>query len=72
MQVQEGRMAALLSDGTFPAFTAARADPGLGLSAESLFTFGLDRHLDGLAALIAAAGDRSNLGGTSGAVGNLR
>ncbi|MFE6499911.1 TetR/AcrR family transcriptional regulator C-terminal domain-containing protein [Kitasatospora sp. NPDC057738] len=72
MQVQEGRMAALLSDGTFPAFTAARADPGLGLSAESLFTFGLDRHLDGLAALIAAAGDRSNLGGTSGAVGNLQ
>lgn len=55
MQVQEARMAALLSDGTFPAFTATRAD-GLDLSAESLFTFGLDRHLDGLAALIAAVG----------------
>ncbi|MFJ5774246.1 TetR/AcrR family transcriptional regulator C-terminal domain-containing protein [Streptomyces sp. NPDC093094] len=56
MQVQEARMAGLLSDGTFPAFTAARNDPGLDLSGESLFTFGLDRHLDGLAALIAAAG----------------
>ncbi|MFD4657051.1 TetR/AcrR family transcriptional regulator C-terminal domain-containing protein [Kitasatospora sp. NPDC058444] len=55
MQVQEARMAALLSDGTFPAFTAARADAGLDLSGESRFTFGLDRHLDGLAALIAAA-----------------
>ncbi|MEV4611076.1 TetR/AcrR family transcriptional regulator C-terminal domain-containing protein [Kitasatospora sp. NPDC049258] len=57
MQVQEARMAALLSDGTYPAFTAARADPGLDLSGESLFTFGLDRHLDGLAALIAAVED---------------
>lgn len=57
MQVQESRMTALLSDGTFPAFTAARADPGLDLSGESLFTFGLDRHLDGLAALIAAVAE---------------
>ncbi|MEU9131917.1 TetR/AcrR family transcriptional regulator C-terminal domain-containing protein [Kitasatospora sp. NPDC048540] len=60
MQVQEARMAALLSDGTFPAFTAARTDPDLDLSGESLFTFGLDRHLDGLAALIAAANARPN------------
>ncbi|MFI9329281.1 TetR/AcrR family transcriptional regulator C-terminal domain-containing protein [Kitasatospora sp. NPDC052868] len=70
MQVQEARMAALLSDGTFPAFTAARTDPGLDLSAESLFTFGLDRHLDGLAALIAAAGDQSNSGETGSTVVN--
>ncbi len=62
MQVQEARMAALLSDGTFPAFTAARAEPGLDLSGESLFAFGLARHLDGLAALIAAAGSRSDSG----------
>lgn len=53
MQVQEAKMAELLSDGTFPAFTAARTDPGLSLSGESLFTFGLARHLDGLASLIA-------------------
>ncbi|MEV0530413.1 TetR/AcrR family transcriptional regulator C-terminal domain-containing protein [Kitasatospora sp. NPDC050463] len=60
MQVQEARMATLLSDGTYPAFTAARADPGLDLSGESMFTFGLDRHLDGLAALIATVGAPSD------------
>lgn len=60
MQAQEAKMAALLSDGTFPAFTAARADPGLDLSGESLFAFGLDRHLDGLAALIITSGTGSS------------
>ncbi|MFI5530824.1 TetR/AcrR family transcriptional regulator C-terminal domain-containing protein [Kitasatospora sp. NPDC051853] len=61
MQVQEARMATLLTDGTFPAFTAARTAPGgLALSPDSLFTFGLARHLDGLAALVAAAQARSN------------
>ncbi|WP_030204179.1 TetR/AcrR family transcriptional regulator C-terminal domain-containing protein [Streptomyces sp. NRRL S-87] len=57
MAAQEERMAALLADGSFPSFTAVRASPAAAaLSAESLFAFGLARHLDGIAALIAATG----------------
>ncbi|WP_371677759.1 GntR family transcriptional regulator [Streptomyces sp. NBC_01276] len=47
MEAQQARMAALLGNGTFPAFTAARADADL--SPESLFRFGLTTLLDGLA-----------------------
>ncbi|MET8749286.1 hypothetical protein ABZW32_04275 [Streptomyces sp. NPDC004667] len=47
MEAQQARMTALLGNGTFPAFTAARADADL--SPESLFRFGLTALLDGLA-----------------------
>ncbi|MFB0630817.1 GntR family transcriptional regulator [Streptomyces sp. AB3(2024)] len=47
MEAQQARMTALLGNGTFPAFTAARADADL--SPESLFHFGLTTLLDGLA-----------------------
>ncbi|MFJ5549977.1 TetR/AcrR family transcriptional regulator C-terminal domain-containing protein [Streptomyces sp. NPDC093225] len=65
MAAQEERMAALLADGTFPSFTAVRAAPAAALSSESLFAFGLARHLDGLAALIAATGAEEARGATA-------
>ncbi|WP_327361192.1 MULTISPECIES: GntR family transcriptional regulator [unclassified Streptomyces] len=52
MQAQETRLAALLQDGTFPAFAATRTSADL--SPESLFAFGLTTLLNGLSAEIGS------------------
>ncbi|WP_433256841.1 TetR/AcrR family transcriptional regulator C-terminal domain-containing protein [Streptosporangium sp. CA-135522] len=53
---QDETMAAILADGPFPTFAAIRRGPGVDVSVDSLFEFGLARLLDGIAALID--GDR--------------
>ncbi|MGC0418953.1 TetR/AcrR family transcriptional regulator C-terminal domain-containing protein [Embleya sp. AB8] len=55
MQAQEETMELILRSGHFPMYAAALSDPTLELDLESLFTFGLERLLDGIAVLIRPA-----------------
>lgn len=59
LESQEGVMTALLADGSLPAFAAGRRRPGVDISVESLFEYGLGRFLDGVAVLVAG-GTRSD------------
>ena len=54
MRAQEPMMEAILHTGDFPMYAAALTGPEVELDLDSLFTFGLGRLLDGIAALIAA------------------
>ncbi|MFI1578001.1 TetR/AcrR family transcriptional regulator C-terminal domain-containing protein [Embleya sp. NPDC020630] len=56
MQAQDETLDLILAGGDFPMYSAALTDPDLELSLETLFTFGLDRLLDGIACLIPASG----------------
>ncbi|GGR36667.1 TetR/AcrR family transcriptional regulator C-terminal domain-containing protein [Streptomyces netropsis] len=53
LEAQEDAMMALLAGGSFPAFAAIRRRPGVDISVQSLFEYGLERLLDGVAAVIA-------------------
>ncbi|MET7301614.1 TetR/AcrR family transcriptional regulator C-terminal domain-containing protein [Embleya sp. NPDC005575] len=56
MQAQDETMDLILRSGHFPLYTAALSDPGVELNLDSLFDFGLDRLLDGIALLIPPTG----------------
>ncbi|MFC8127480.1 TetR/AcrR family transcriptional regulator C-terminal domain-containing protein [Streptomyces sp. NPDC057302] len=52
LEDQEEAMNALLAGGALPAFAAIRRRPGVDISVQSLFEYGLGRLLDGVALLI--------------------
>lgn len=56
MRTREPMIKAILHTGDFPMYTAALSGPDVELSLDSLFTFGLERLLDGIAVLIADRG----------------
>ncbi|WP_406278273.1 TetR/AcrR family transcriptional regulator C-terminal domain-containing protein [Embleya sp. NBC_00896] len=53
MKAQEATMELILRSGHFPMYAAALTDPDLDLDLDSLFGFGLERLLDGVATLVA-------------------
>ncbi|MFI1256139.1 TetR/AcrR family transcriptional regulator C-terminal domain-containing protein [Streptomyces netropsis] len=53
LETQEEAMDALLAGGSLPAFAAIRHKPGVDISVQSLFEYGLGRMLDGVALRIA-------------------
>ncbi|MFF7243400.1 TetR/AcrR family transcriptional regulator C-terminal domain-containing protein [Embleya sp. NPDC008237] len=52
MQAQDETMDLILRSGNFPMYAAALNEPGLELDLDSLFDFGLDRLLNGIALLV--------------------
>ncbi|MFI6982678.1 TetR/AcrR family transcriptional regulator C-terminal domain-containing protein [Embleya sp. NPDC050154] len=56
MQAQDEAMDLILRGGHFPMYAAALSDPGVELDLDSLFGFGLDRLLDGIALLVPPTG----------------
>ncbi|MFI6444296.1 TetR/AcrR family transcriptional regulator C-terminal domain-containing protein [Kitasatospora sp. NPDC050543] len=53
LEAQEDTMTALLAGGLFPTFAAIRRRPGVDISIQSLFEYGLGRLLDGIASVVA-------------------
>ena len=53
LRARDPQLSGVLARGAFPTLSRIVAHPGVQLDLDSLFEFGLDRLLDGLAALIA-------------------
>ncbi|MFE2872378.1 TetR/AcrR family transcriptional regulator C-terminal domain-containing protein [Embleya sp. NPDC059259] len=56
MQAQDATMDLILRSGHFPMYAAALTDPELEMDLDSLFDFGLERLLDGIAPLVPPTG----------------
>ncbi|NRQ34952.1 GntR family transcriptional regulator [Nonomuraea sp. NN258] len=57
IQTREPDLTALFADGAYPTLAGVLMSPDLNLDLDSLFEFGLNRHLDGLAVLLARTRD---------------
>ncbi|SDK16659.1 TetR/AcrR family transcriptional regulator C-terminal domain-containing protein [Streptomyces indicus] len=54
LRAREAELSRLLTDGALAAFQSVRRAPGVEIGVDSLFAYGLERFLDGVAALIDA------------------
>ncbi|MFI7699302.1 TetR/AcrR family transcriptional regulator C-terminal domain-containing protein [Nonomuraea sp. NPDC049480] len=57
MRAHEAELGEVLASGVYPTLAKVVAQPGLDMDLDSIFEFGLHRHLDGLAVLVARARD---------------